>query len=112
MLKRWREGGRQYHRFGRFTGANGYWILCTSFAAVPELPRECTMNLNTVSKAWSISAVMLFSVNLSSGQGASPTEPAEEERIVLSPFTVTSESDQGYRATDTLAGTRLKTNLR
>ena len=37
---------------------------------------------------------------------------AEEEAIILSPFTVTSENDQGYKATNTLAGTRLKTELR
>jgi len=37
---------------------------------------------------------------------------SEQEKILLSPFTVTSETDEGYRATNTLAGTRLKTNLR
>jgi outer membrane receptor protein involved in Fe transport len=32
--------------------------------------------------------------------------------IVLSPFAVTAESDNGYAATETLAGTRLRTNLK
>lgn len=39
--------------------------------------------------------------------------PAEEEApIVLTPFEVTSEKDNGYQATETLAGTRIRTNLR
>jgi len=39
-----------------------------------------------------------------------PTAPGET--VTLSPFTVTSEKDNGYAATETLAGTRLRTNLR
>ena len=35
----------------------------------------------------------------------------EKEGIVLSRFVVTPDEDDGYRATSTLAGTRLKTNL-
>lgn len=38
--------------------------------------------------------------------------PASEAAIVLSPFTVTTDKDTGYAATETLAGTRLRTNLR
>lgn len=34
-----------------------------------------------------------------------------EETITLSPFTVTSEKDDGYRATNTLAGTRMNASL-
>lgn len=42
-----------------------------------------------------------------------PLEAAEEEETVqLSPFTVTAEADRGYQATSTLAGTRLRTELR
>ena len=37
---------------------------------------------------------------------------ASEEPIILSPFTVTSSDDQGYRAASTLSGTRIKTDLR
>jgi len=36
----------------------------------------------------------------------------EEEIITLSPFEVSAESDTGYVATETLAGTRIRTNLR
>ena len=53
------------------------------------------------------------------GQEASPapaatTPPAttEEEVIVLSPFEVTTESDTGYVATETLAGTRIRSDLK
>lgn len=35
-----------------------------------------------------------------------------EEIVKLSPFTVNSETDEGYRATETLAGTRIRTNVR
>ena len=35
-----------------------------------------------------------------------------EEIIELSPFEVTGGTDDGYRATSTLAGTRLRTDMR
>jgi hypothetical protein len=37
--------------------------------------------------------------------------PAEEELLVLSPFTVTTTKDQGYFAANTLAGSRMNTNI-
>ena len=37
---------------------------------------------------------------------------AQEEALVLSPFTVSTNSDTGYAATSTLGGTRLKSELR
>ena len=43
---------------------------------------------------------------------ATPAATSEEEIIVLSPFEVTTESDTGYVATDTLAGTRIRTELK
>ena len=39
-------------------------------------------------------------------------DAAEKEVLVLSRFVVTPEEDDGYRATSTLAGTRLKTDLK
>ena len=39
-------------------------------------------------------------------------EPAADQPITLSVFTVNSEEDKGYRATSTLAGSRLKTSLK
>jgi outer membrane receptor protein involved in Fe transport len=44
----------------------------------------------------------------SSNHGAIP----EEEVVVLSPFVVTSTGDRGYQAQSTLAGSRLKTDLK
>lgn len=38
--------------------------------------------------------------------------PPKDEAVVLSPFTVTSEADQGYAARETLAGTRFKSDLK
>ncbi len=45
-----------------------------------------------------------------------PTTPAsstgESETVVLTPFEVASSKDNGYQATETLAGTRIRTDLR
>ena len=43
---------------------------------------------------------------------AAPAKPVEEETIVLSPFEVSSSKNTGYQATDTLAGTRIRTDLK
>ena len=41
----------------------------------------------------------------------SAQEDANEEVYNLSPFTISSDEDNGYVANSTLAGTRIKTNL-
>ena len=46
------------------------------------------------------------------GQAANTPNADSEDVVVLSPFEVTSDSDVGYQATSTLAGTRLRTELR
>lgn len=46
-----------------------------------------------------------------SAEPASPARPAPDETIVLSPFEVSSQSDQGYAARETLSGTRFKSDL-
>jgi hypothetical protein len=38
--------------------------------------------------------------------------PAGDETVALSPFLVDSTKDTGYRATSTLAGSRINTDLR
>lgn len=43
---------------------------------------------------------------------SSPPPPGKDDTITLSPFVVTTDKDSGYVATSTLAGTRIKTNLR
>ena len=60
------------------------------------------------------SALCLVTVGRLSAQAtAAPaaTKP-EEETIVLSPFVVEASEDQGYTAKDTLAGTRVRTELK
>src|SRR5205814_256960 len=40
------------------------------------------------------------------------TAPAKDETLELSPFIVNSDNDDGYAPTETLAGTRLRTEIR
>jgi len=62
------------------------------------------------------SALCLITVGRLSAQTtaapAAPATKAEEETIVLSPFVVEASEDQGYTAKDTLAGTRIRTELK
>jgi Outer membrane receptor for ferric coprogen and ferric-rhodotorulic acid len=44
-------------------------------------------------------------------QSATPASGADDEIIQLTPFEVRAETDRGYQATQTLAGTRIRTNL-
>jgi outer membrane receptor protein involved in Fe transport len=47
------------------------------------------------------------------GAADSPdNETTDSETVILSPFVVDAAEDEGYRATSTLAGSRIKTNLR
>ena len=43
---------------------------------------------------------------------AAPAAPTEEEVLQLSPFEVNADEDTGYAATQTLAGTRIRTDLK
>jgi len=43
---------------------------------------------------------------------STPPKPADEEILTLSPFEVTTSKDTGYQAFETLAGTRIRTDLR
>ena len=45
-------------------------------------------------------------------EGQTAVTPPNDEAIMLSPFTVSTDQDKGYVATSTLAGTRIKTDLR
>ncbi|HLP07572.1 MAG TPA: DUF2135 domain-containing protein, partial [Opitutaceae bacterium] len=45
------------------------------------------------------------------GEGGAGTA-GDDDLVVLSPFVVDTEHDEGYRATDTLAGSRVRTELR
>jgi hypothetical protein len=58
-------------------------------------------------------ALAAISVGSLSAQTAVPAKPIplEEEAIKLTPFEVDADRDTGYQATETLAGTRIRTNL-
>ncbi len=75
-----------------------------------------TQRRTTVSSRFLSFAALLLAAGSSLSAQQAPTVAAsaprvEEEVVVLSPFTVTAEEDNGYQATSTLAGTRLRTNL-
>lgn len=57
-------------------------------------------------------ALALGAALLVSPLGYGQDDDSEEEVFELSPFTVEGSSDSGYQATSTLAGTRLRTDLR
>ena len=59
-----------------------------------------------------VSLFALTSTSLSIAQQTTPPiAPSGDEAIVLSPFTVDASKDKGYFAENTLAGSRLNTNL-
>ena len=61
------------------------------------------------------SALCLITVGRLSAQStAAPAaaKPSDDETLVLSPFVVEASEDQGYTAKDTLAGTRVRTELK
>lgn len=62
---------------------------------------SCTASLLAVSAALAQNAT-----------SSSPSSDDPDEAVVLSPFIVSSEKDTGYVATDSLAGTRLRTSLK
>jgi outer membrane receptor protein involved in Fe transport len=57
-------------------------------------------------------ALSLFTATTIFAQTPSTPAAPKTDSIVLNPFVVVSENDTGYAATDTLAGTRLRTNLK
>src|SRR4051812_8988063 len=84
-----------------------------------ELARFCTMNLppcfpacayfgrrSSFGVTTSLLVFSAFSSPSALGQAAATGAPSPQEpaTIVLSPFTVSDEQDQGYQAANTLAG--------
>ena len=63
------------------------------------------------SPALLLAALVLQAADLRAQPTTAPVSTAENE-VELSPFTVTSTKDNGYQATDSLAGTRLRTPLK
>ncbi len=54
----------------------------------------------------------LFAQTTAPASNATPKKVEAEEVLVLSPFEVKAEDDTGYQATQTLAGTRIRTDLK
>lgn len=73
-----------------------------------------------ITHSGAVFGALLLSSSLAFSQGVQPpggapqaeAEEEDEEVIVLSPFEVTTEDDTGYVASETLAGTRIRTELR
>ncbi len=66
-------------------------------------------------QSWLTPLVMLLSSSAASAQNATPQPrivPTVASTIVLTPFEISSAKDNGYAATESLAGTRLRTELR
>ena len=59
-----------------------------------------------IATLWSASSAHL------AGQTALPSSDDDAETVLLSPFTVTADEDDGYMARNTLAGTRVRTELK
>ncbi len=71
--------------------------------------------LALLASAWPLSAQTVAPAQPSekTGQSAPVVAKAQEEApLVLSPFEVSSTKDTGYQATETLAGTRIRTDLK
>ncbi len=93
----------------------------------PQTKTMTTQTLSTKFRKWLAHIAAAASASAALAQGAPADSPADaaqqsdrnsapasvkrEETIVLSPFVVTTEKDQGYFAENTLAGSRMRTNL-
>ena len=65
----------------------------------PTFPRLCAIALAVIARPLA-------------AQTAVPAPPTPPETIELSPFVIQGESDTGYAPTETLSGTRLRTQTR
>ncbi|MBI5688704.1 MAG: TonB-dependent receptor plug domain-containing protein [Verrucomicrobia bacterium] len=75
-----------------------------------------TLPFRSHSLAWAVAGLALSTL-LSAQVAPStatlrPTVPSADETVTLTPFVVEDTQDRGYAATSTLAGTRLRTDLR
>ncbi|MSU53409.1 MAG: TonB-dependent receptor [Opitutaceae bacterium] len=79
----------------------------------PSQP-EPKRTANPMKSPRTLLAVLAVWISLGSGADAqtAATAPADEKAIVLNPFVVEATEDKGYRATSTLAGTRIRTDLK
>lgn len=81
----------------------------------PNLKQHILPRRSPIVRQW-VAALSLLMVGSANAQPARPENaddaPAGDETVALSPFLVDSTKDTGYRATSTLAGSRINTDLR
>ena len=71
------------------------------------------MNFHMLQRKARVGALALCSATCALAQTVVPPSPPRPTDVVeLNPFTVNAERDTGYRATNTLSGTRINTSLR
>jgi outer membrane receptor protein involved in Fe transport len=83
---------------------------------LPNTPRDSRSHRagNGIVKSVSIGLLFCGLASLHGQTAPAPATPdptAEEDTVILSPFVVDASKDRGYQATNTLAGTRLRTDL-
>src|SRR5690606_14709398 len=83
--------------------------------SIPNMhPNHVTAHLRRLGCA--SASVLLLTTGVAQSTPAGPAtsgaEPADSEVVTLSPFVVDAAENEGYRATSTLAGSRIKTELR
>ncbi len=73
----------------------------------PSCPPE------TTTRFVAVAALLLASALVATAQTTTPAQPEADDQVLeLSPFEVTASSNEGYLATSSLAGSRLKTDLK
>lgn len=78
---------------------------------VPALRRDGRWRPTALSLSF-LAFCLAFSVSAQQTTAPSNTEKEKDEKIELSPFVVNAQQDRGYRATSTLAGSRINTPLK
>ncbi|WP_414660183.1 TonB-dependent receptor plug domain-containing protein [Horticoccus sp. 23ND18S-11] len=88
------------------------------FGHFAQLPASISAVPASSRRAAAVARAVAFSIGLLAApwalaQTVAPvTDPKPEDPVELSPFVVATSKDVGYQATNTLAGTRLNTNLK
>ena len=82
-----------------------------------KLPSQLEKDIRArASRPVGMALLSLLLINVGWAQSATPADasktPNDDETVVLSPFVVDASKDQGYRATSTLAGSRINTDLK
>lgn len=87
--------------------------FCCRLVMIAWIANRTKLNpiMNYLRKFAAVSALVGASMPLAA-QTAPQNPTPDEEIVILSPFEVTGTRDTGYQATETLAGTRIRTNLR